>query len=327
MRATRAGAEGPFLDLSPSLQRTGRACAWIEEGGQVLMAGRDGGGWTLPGGGIHPGESDAEAALREAWEECGAHAEVTGEPLTLRGASGVDALCFPLRLTRPLDPSPEGRPVAWLSSRALPCADDVQLRQVLAARGETPAFLARPALVEQALAEAARLGVEDSSSLEAGRLRCTLAASRPGGRLLELGTGLGVGTAWLLSGMDRAARLTTAELDPVRAQAAWQLLRPDHRAEVVHGDGRDLLPRGPFDLIVVDGVLIRCDVSALDQLVSALRPGGQLVVDDLTPPAHLSQEFFKGDALRQALFAHPELSCTEIGLSPHERVVLATRRA
>ena len=27
--------------------------------------------WELPGGGIHPGESSAEAALRETWEETG----------------------------------------------------------------------------------------------------------------------------------------------------------------------------------------------------------------------------------------------------------------
>ncbi|MGH1555216.1 hypothetical protein ACRAWF_35200 [Streptomyces sp. L7] len=33
-----------------------------------------------------------------------------------------------------------------------------------------------------------------------------------GGRILELGTGVGEGTAWLLSGMDQASRLVTVEL-------------------------------------------------------------------------------------------------------------------
>ncbi|MFC4427782.1 NUDIX domain-containing protein [Deinococcus navajonensis] len=315
----------PFLDLSPSPERTGRACAWIEEGGQVLMAALDGGGWTLPGGGIHPGETPAEAAMREAWEECGAHTEVTGEALTLHGASGVDALCYPLGLTGPLDPSPERRPVAWLNPRTLPWADDVQLRQVLAARGATPPFLVPPALVMQAQAEATRVGFEENCSLEAGRLLRTLAGARPGGRLLELGTGLGMGAAWLLSGMDPASRLVTVEQDSVRAQAAWSLLRADRRAEVLLGDWRDVLSRGPFDLIFVDCASAKREPAAVDLLVSALRPGAHLIFDDLTPPSRLGPAYFSGDVLRQTLFAHPQLNCTELGLSRHEQAILATR--
>ena len=41
-----------------------------------------------------------------------------------------------------------------------------------------------------------------------GALLAVLAASKPGGRLLELGTGTGHGTAWLLSGMDIRVRQT-----------------------------------------------------------------------------------------------------------------------
>jgi hypothetical protein len=41
-----------------------------------------------------------------------------------------------------------------------------------------------------------------------GCLLATLAATRPGGRLLELGTGVGEGTAWLLSGMPANASPT-----------------------------------------------------------------------------------------------------------------------
>jgi predicted O-methyltransferase YrrM len=48
----------------------------------------------------------------------------------------------------------------------------------------------------------------------AGALLRTLAAFKPAGRLLELGTGTGVGTAWLLAEINGAARLITVDTDP-----------------------------------------------------------------------------------------------------------------
>ena len=48
-----------------------------------------------------------------------------------------------------------------------------------------------------------------------GALLRSLAASKPGGNLLELGTGTGLATAWLLAGMDVAAKLTDTEIEAV----------------------------------------------------------------------------------------------------------------
>lgn len=315
-----------FVNLSPSPVRVGRACAWIERGdGRVLMTGLEWGGWTLPGGGIHPGETAAQAAVREAWEEAGARCEVAGDPATLRGASGVDAQCFPLRLLA-LEPSPEGRPVAWVNPRSLPWADDVQLRQVLAARGETPPALALPPLVAGAMERAQAQGFPHSCSLETGRLLRTLAASRPGGRVLELGSGRGVGTAWLLSGLDAAARLLTVDADPACAEAVASLLAGHPSAEARCADWREGLADGPFDLMFVDCAPAKGEES-LGALVNALRPGGLLVLDDFSPPAFLSERLRGGDPLREALFAHPQLFCTEVSVSRRESVVLATRTA
>lgn len=112
------------------------------------MAALEWGGWTLPGGGIHPGESGAQAAVREAWEECGAHVEVIGEPVMLQGRSGIDAACYPMRL-RELEPSPEGRPVAWANLRGVLWRADPQLRQVLLARGQRVPSEALAGLLQQ----------------------------------------------------------------------------------------------------------------------------------------------------------------------------------
>lgn len=122
----------PFLNLSPGEDRIGRACAWIEHEGRVLLVARDSWGWTLPGGGIHPGETSQQAAVREAWEECGANCEVVGKAVRL--SKGAD--CYSMRLLG-LEASPEGRPVLWVNAESLWWACDPQLCQVLAARGRS----------------------------------------------------------------------------------------------------------------------------------------------------------------------------------------------
>ena len=51
-----------------------RACGALIQNGRILMVRHvepDRTYWTLPGGGLEAGETPAEAAVREAWEETG----------------------------------------------------------------------------------------------------------------------------------------------------------------------------------------------------------------------------------------------------------------
>ena len=90
-----------------------------------------GGRWTLPGGGLEPGETAAEAAVREAWEECGAFVVVEGEPFAVTSPEyGETSLLFLARLTR-LEPSPEGRQHCWVDPTQSPWCDDYQLAPAL----------------------------------------------------------------------------------------------------------------------------------------------------------------------------------------------------
>lgn len=64
------------------MRRSGRACAAVLRrsmfGIEILMV-RHRDFWTLPGGGIGDGESSAEAAVRELYEETGLRGEATRE--------------------------------------------------------------------------------------------------------------------------------------------------------------------------------------------------------------------------------------------------------
>jgi predicted O-methyltransferase YrrM len=82
--------------------------------------------------------------------------------------------------------------------------------------------------------------------------------------------------------MPADCELVTAEQDPMRAAAAADLLAGAPRVTVLIGDAIQLVPsHGPFDLIFADcGVR---DPAVFGALVSLLKPGGRIVMDDLTP--------------------------------------------
>ena len=67
------------------------------------------------------------------------------------------------------------------------------------------------------------------SEPKTGSLLRALAASKPKGNFLELGTGTGVGTAWLLAGMDPDSRLVTVDMDTEVVQIAQRHLGHDPR--------------------------------------------------------------------------------------------------
>lgn len=135
------------------------------------------------------------------------------------------------------------------------------------------------------LQEAARAaGFTMSCEPRTGSLLATLAATRPGGRILELGTGVGEGTAWLLSGMDETATLVTVELDDAVQAVARKQFGDDERVTFVTADGGhwlDAYDGAPFDLVFADTWPGK--FTHLDAALDLVAPGGAYIVDDLTP--------------------------------------------
>jgi len=149
------------------------------------------------------------------------------------------------------------------------------------------AFARLPDALPAIQRETERLGFTMASEPKTGALLAALAATKPGGRLLELGTGTGLGTAWLLLGMDASARLDTVDTDPRVVEVARECLGGDPRVAFHLEDGALYLgraSRGAFDLVYADAWPGK--FTHLDEALSLLRPGGVYVIDDLLPQAN-----------------------------------------
>ena len=145
----------------------------------------------------------------------------------------------------------------------------------------------RPDAVRAIVADTEAMSFTMISEPRVGSLLATLAASKPGGRFLELGTGTGHGTAWLLAGMDAASTLDTVDSDAQVVAVARRHLGADRRAQFHLTDGaaflRSARPR-QFDLIYADAWPGK--FSHLDEALALLRAGGMYVIDDLLPQAN-----------------------------------------
>src|SRR5215470_3052631 len=113
----------------------------------------------------------------------------------------------------------------------------------------------RPTALDAILRETADLGFSMASEPQTGSLLRTLAASKPGGRFLELGTGTGVATAWLLAGMDQASRLETVDNDPAVVAIARRHLGSDPRVTFHLDDAAAFIKRqraDSYDFVFAD---------------------------------------------------------------------------
>jgi len=112
----------------------------------------------------------------------------------------------------------------------------------------------------------------------------TLAASKPAGKFLELGTGTGLSTSWILDGMDVVSTLISIDNDDRFLKIARHNLMDDKRLQLVCEDGGEWLEKNKhlqFDYIFAD--TWHGKYLLLDEAVSMLRPGGLYIIDDMLP--------------------------------------------
>jgi predicted O-methyltransferase YrrM len=180
-------------------------------------------------------------------------------------------------------------------------------------------------LVDAVISRAAASGFTASCDEQVGRLLSVLAAAvPPEGRILELGTGAGVGTGWLAARAATSVHLHTIELDgdrsaETRAAVSWPTNVTFHVGDAVEVT-RSL--GVAFDLIFADAPGGKW--SGLDETLAALRPGGLLVVDDMTPAQWESAIHQRmTEAVRIHLLGDPGLVSVELPFGTG--VILSTR--
>jgi predicted O-methyltransferase YrrM/precorrin-2 methylase len=181
-----------------------------------------------------------------------------------------------------------------------------------------------PAAVARITEAADAAGIYYGSDARTGELLRALAASKPGGALLELGTGIGLGAAWLLAGMDAGARLTSVDIQEAGG-IARRCLSDDPRLELVTKDATDVLAdRGGrrFDLIFADAPPGK--FSDVDRALDALAPGGLYVTDDMDPQQHDPERAPLLARLLASLRAREDLVLTELRWGTG--LLVATRR-
>jgi predicted O-methyltransferase YrrM len=180
--------------------------------------------------------------------------------------------------------------------------------------------------VRVAVGRAEELGFELSSEPGVGALLASLAAAAPrDARIAELGTGAGVGLAWIVYGLgdrDDASVFTVdtnEELLATVAAAGW----PDY-VQFVHDDGAHAVREfAPFDLVFADAPGGKLE--GLEGTIDALAPGGVLIVDDMDPARHTEDGLLAqlGQA-RDQILSDPSLVAAELDFA--SGVIVATKR-
>ena len=160
----------------------------------------------------------------------------------------------------------------------------------------------RPRALDAIQADSRRIGFGFASEEKTGALLAALAASKPGGRFLEIGTGVGHGTAWMLEGADRSSCIDTVDSNPDTVAIARRHLGIDARVTFHVADGARFISdmRGKsYDLIFADAWPGK--FSHLDETLSLLSLGGIYVADDLLPQANWPES--QGERVPELLHA------------------------
>ncbi|WP_122952155.1 O-methyltransferase [Bathymodiolus thermophilus thioautotrophic gill symbiont] len=169
-------------------------------------------------------------------------------------------------------------------------------------------------------------GFDQLSDDKLGSLLTTLVASKPNSKILELGTGSGLSTVWLLAGMDNNSTLQTVDNDENLVNIAKQYLQDDKRVEFFIENGEDLILRtepNSIDFIFADTWPGKYNY--LEELLNLLKGGGIYLIDDMLPQENWPEGHnIKADNLIQYLENREDFNCVKLNWSTG--IIICTKK-
>lgn len=183
-----------------------------------------------------------------------------------------------------------------------------------------------PQAVQTIQQETIAAGFSMASEPLTGSLLRTLTATKPSGAFLELGTGTGLSTAWILDGMDQHSTLVSVDNDERVQAVARRHLGCDSRVSFHLSGGAAFLAGlsgRHFDYIFADTWPGKYD--HLEEALALLKPGSLYIVDDMLPQANWpAGHDVKAAALIATLEQRSDLSITKLRWA--SGVIIAAKR-
>lgn len=187
--------------------------------------------------------------------------------------------------------------------------------------------ISSPPSYEQILAETQAIGFAMGSDVLTGNFLRMLAASKPSGHFLEMGTGTGLAACWILNGMDFKSTLVSVDKDPVCLEIVRKVLGNDSRLTLVLADGNDFIKtakKRSFNLVFADSWPGKYE--NLEQMLDLVAPGGLYVIDDMLPQPGWPERHQKSvDALLAKLATLDDFQVTKLTWSTG--LVVCARKA
>lgn len=170
------------------------------------------------------------------------------------------------------------------------------------------------------------IGFSMPSDIYVGSLLRTLINSKPGGRFLELGTGIGLSLSWMLEGMDDKAEIISIDNDAEFTAIAKGYFGNDPRVKIICQAAENWIKNNGdkcFDLIFADAWPGK--YSHIDQILGMVNKGGFYIIDDMSQQSNWP-EGHKGyvDKLIDYLEERKDFIITKLNWSTG--LIIATRK-